>query len=192
MNWKKKTNNNMYRLAMTVAFVVIFTFLGNAQADRSDRPEQFPTPPKSDNSLFFLQRNRNENTIVYDAKINEDGEFDRSEPIDVYWLRYTSTGYRRELKWIERTFAYGYSSKKVKNRNEFLIELTAYDKREIHLKKTKDGKPIATITCNGKECRLDYIYVFADESGSWPKGIHVDIHATDLVTGKKVKERIKI
>ncbi len=179
----------MYRLVLLFMLFTFFYFWGNAQPDRSSRPEYFPTPPKTEKSLFFLQRNRNENTIVYDANLNTNGDFDRSEPIDVYWLRYTSTGYRRELKWIERTFAYGYSSKKENNEDEFLVELTAYDERKIHLKKTVEGKPIATITCNGKECRLDYLYVYADESGSWPKVIHVDIHATDLRSGKKEVER---
>ena len=179
----------MPRLMLTFLLAAFFSFLVNAQDERSDRPAHFPTPPKSENSLFFLQRNRNENTVVYDANLNGNGDFDRSEPIDVYWLRYTSTGYRRELKWLERTFAYGYSSKKESNKNEFLVELTAYDERKIYLKKTVDGKPMATITCNGKECRLDCLYVFADESGSWPKVIHVDIHATDLQSGKKEIER---
>ncbi len=186
----KREKNNLCRLVLTFVFVALFAVWGNAQ-ERRERPAEFPVPPKTEKSLFFLQRNRNENTIVYDAKLNANGDFDRSDPIDVYWLRYTSTGYRRELKWIERAFAYGYSSKRGKRENEFFIELTAYDEREIHLKKTKDGKPIATINCNGKECRLDYLYVFADESGSWPKVLHVDIHATDLITGKKEKERIK-
>ena len=179
----------MYRCLLLFAFITFFYFQGNAQLDRSERPQYFPIPPKTEKSLFFLQRNKNENTIVYDANLNANGDFDRSEPIDVYWLRYTSTGYRRELKWLERTFAYGYSSKKENNRNGFLVELTAYDERKIRLKKMADGRPIATITCNGKECRLDYLYVFADESGTWPKVIHVDIHATDLQTGKKEMER---
>ena len=181
----------MHRIILVFLFVTLFSFFGNTQSERSDRPDYFPTPPKTEKSLFFLQRNRNENTIVYDANLNENGDFDSSKPIDVYWLRYTSTGYRKELKWIERVFAYGYSSKKEKNKNEFLVELSAYDGRKIHLKKNAEGKPVATIICNGKECRLDYFYVCADESGSWPKVVHVDIYATDLKTGKKEKERFK-
>ena len=180
----------MLRSVLTFSLVVFLSYLGNAQPDRVDRPADFPTPPKNENSLFFIQRNRNENTIVYDANPSGNGEYNQSKPIDVYWLRYTSTGHRKDLSWLERTFAYGYSCKKNKNSNEFWVELTAYDERRIHLKRTNEGKPIATITCNGKECRLDYLYVFADESGSWPKVIHVDIHATDLTSGKKEKERI--
>ena len=190
MNWRKK-KNKIQRFLLIVILVSFCTFLGKTQGERADRPKDFPTPPKTEKSLFFLQRNRNENTIVYDAKLKANGDFDSADPIDVFWLRYTSTGYRRELKWLERTFAYGYSSNKLKGKNEFSIKLTAYDGREIRLKKNAEGKPIATIICNGKECRLDFIYVYADESGSWPKVIHVDIYATDTKTGKLEKERIK-
>ncbi len=161
-----------------------------AQELEHGRPAHFPVPPKTEKSLFFIQRNKNENTIAYDANIKSNGEFDKSKPIDAYWLRYTSTGYRKELSWLERTFAYGYSSKKDNSGKGFWIELTAYDGRKIHLEKSADNKPIATITCNGKHCKLDYLYVFADESGAWPKVKHVDIHATDLVSGKQQVERI--
>ncbi len=177
-----------------IAFIFIFTcFISvdiNAQGLKNGRPDHFPTPPKTEKSLFFIQRNRNENTIVYDAKLSANGEIDNSEPIDAYWLRYTSTGYRKELSWLERTFAYGYSSKKDKNGTGHWVELTAYDDRKINLKKSKNNQPIAIIKCNGKDCRLDYIFVFADESGSWPKVLHVDIHATNLESGKAQVERI--
>jgi hypothetical protein len=187
MNWNERIVN-LPRVGLTFFLVFFLSFLLNAQPDRENRPEYFPTPPKSDKSLFFIQRNLNQNTIVYDANLMEDGQFKRSKPIDAYWLRYSGAGNRKELGWLERTFAYGYSSKK--EGDGFSIKLTAYNDRRIHLEKRADGKPIATITCNGKTCQLDYIYVFADESSSWPKVFHVDIHATDLVTGKPVKERI--
>jgi hypothetical protein len=153
------------------------------------RPGYYVTPPNTERSLFFIQRNMNQNTIVYDARLNADGSFDR-KPIDVYWLRYATTGERRDLKWLERTFAYGYSAKKDRNGNGYWIELTAYDKRKIHLEKTSGGKPVATMTIDGKYCQLEYIWVFADNSGTWPKVKHVDLHGKNMITGEPVFERI--
>ncbi|MEO1261484.1 MAG: DUF4833 domain-containing protein [Bacteroidota bacterium] len=191
-NFKKNSLGGNYKLppkfCYTLFLLFFFSFLLNAQPDRADRPVDFPTPPLTDNSLFFIQRNLNKNTIVYDAKLDEEGNYHSSKPIDAYWRRYASTGERKELKWVDKTFAYGYSSKK--RNGKILVELVAYDERYISLEKTPEGKPVATIMCNGKKCKLDYIYVFADESGMWPSVIHVDIHATDLLTGKKEKERI--
>lgn len=155
------------------------------------RPADFPTPPKSSNSLFFIQRNKNKHTIVYDANF-KDGKFDNSNPIDNYWLRYY-TGkepLRKELSWAQNNFAYGYNSKKDGTGKGYYITLTAYDKRKIHLHTDAKGTPIATMTINGKQCRLSYIWVFADDSGTWPEVFHVDLHGTELATGKKQSERI--
>ena len=181
----------MMKLRFSFLFLICcFSTIGIAQELENSRPANFPTPPSTEKSLFFIQRNKNVNTIMYDAKFLTNGDFDKSEPIDAYWLRYTSTGYRKELSWLERTFAYGYNSKRDKGGNGHWVELTAYDGRKIHLKKSDDNKPIATISCNGKDCKLDYIYVYADESSSWPKVIHIDIHATELDTGISQVERI--
>lgn len=154
------------------------------------RPADFPTPPKSSNSLFFIQRNKNKHTIVYDANF-KNGKFDPSKPIDNYWLRYYSTGtIRKELTWAQNNFAYGYNSKKDGTDKGYFITLTAYDKRKIHLKTDADGAPIATMTINGKLCKLNHIWVFADDSGTWPEVFHVDLHGTELASGKKQTERI--
>jgi hypothetical protein len=154
------------------------------------RPADFPTPPATANSLFFIQRNKNRHTIVYDAKLL-NGKLDASEPIDNYWLRYYSTGtVRKELTWAQSSFAYGYGSKKDATGKGYYITLTAYGKRKIHLKTDANGLPIATMTINGKNCRLNYIWVFADDSGTWPKVFHVDLHGTELASGKKQTERI--
>lgn len=153
------------------------------------RPIDFPTPPKTSKSLFFIQRNKNKNTIAYDAKI-VNGKFDASQPIDAYWLRYGSTGERKELTWAQNAFAYGYSSKKDGTGNGFHITLTACDKRKIHLHTDAKGQPIATMTINGKQCRLNYIWVYADDQSSWPTVYHVDLNGTDLASGKVQTERI--
>jgi len=157
-------------------------------------PSDFPIPPKTDNSLFFIQRNKNKNTIVYDANLRSDGKFDASKPIDVYWLRYGSTGNmgdRAELSWLQRTFAFGYKAKKDSNtENSYWVTLTAYDGRKIHLQQI-DGKPVATMTIKGKYCRLTNVWVYAEEAGTWPNVLHVDIHGVDMVTGKTYMERIK-
>lgn len=165
--------------------------LGSAPAALPDgRPADFPTPPKTDKSLFFIQRNKNKHTIVYDAILEKDGKYAPSKPIDVYWIRYASKGERAELSWLQRTFAFGYNAKKDGSKDGHWITLTAYNDRKIHLEKTAKGKPIATLTINGKYCRLNNIWVYALETNSWPKVFHVDLHGVDMVTGKAEVERI--
>ena len=154
------------------------------------RPADFPTPPKTEKSLFFIERNKIKHTIVYDAILEKDGSYVSSKPIDAYWLRYYDTVKRAELTWLQRTFAFGYNAKKDATKEGYWITLTAYNDRKIHLEKNAGNKPIATMNINGKYCRLENIWVFADESGSWPKVLHVDLHGVDMVTGKPEVERI--
>ncbi len=162
---------------------------GSTLATLMPRPADFPTP-KTDNLLFFIQRNKNKNTIVYDFNM-ANGEFVKSKPIDVYWLRYGSgKPVRGELNWLQRTFAFGYNHKKDSTGKGYLITLTAYDGRKIHLEKNSAGKPVATMTINGKYCQLVNIWVYADERSSWPSVFHVDLIGRDMFTGKTEFERI--
>ncbi len=185
-------NHITFCCCVVFAMQAALTFAqGSAPSTLPDgRPAHYVTPPKTKERLFFLQRNLNQNTIVYDARLNPDGSF-ADDPIDVYWLRYQSTGERKELTWLQRTFAYGYSAKKDRKDGTFWITLTAYNGRKIHLQKDREGNPIATVTIDGKHAKLEYIWVFADNSSSWPKVLHVDLHGRDLLTGKPLVERIK-
>jgi Domain of unknown function (DUF4833) len=183
--------STLFAFAMAVsAFSQGATSAKTGPMSLASRPADYPTPPMTHNSLFFIQRNKNKHTIVYDANM-KNGKLDASKPIDNYWLRYYSTGtVRKELTWTQNNFAYGYSSKKDATGKGYNITLTAYDKRKINLKTDTNGEPIATMIINGKTCHLNYIWVFADDSGTWPKVFHIDLHGTELATGKKLTERI--
>lgn len=185
----------MTRLIWSVLLLSIFVATGISQNEpwrnRKDLPDDFPKPPQKEKSLFYLQRNLNENTIVYDLNCMANGQVNPKEPIHVYWLRYNSTqsAVERELKWVERKFAYGYNSKKAPSGDGYLVELVAYDERKIHLKKNGSGKYKPFMEINGKNCELTKIYVYADNSEWWPEVIHVDIYGKDLHSGQPVYER---
>ncbi len=185
----------MTRYLFLIFFPMLLAFSAQAQSSystdmKNGRPADFPTPPKTEKSLFFIQRSKNKNTIVYDAILEKDGRYVSSKPIDAYWLRYNSTSERAELTWLQRTFAFGYNAKKDGSKDGYWITLTAYNDRKIHLEKTAKGKPIATLNINGKYCRLEYIWVYALETSTWPDVKHVDLHGVDMVTGKTEVERI--
>src|SRR6185503_510914 len=69
--------------------------------------KNYPVPPQHKNSLFYLQRNKNSNTIIYEANILPNGKLDSKNPVSVFWLRYTEGGEKKELNWIQRWLAYG-------------------------------------------------------------------------------------
>ena len=180
----------MQRLFIPLVLFLFSSFwlIGQEWVDREDWPTDFPRPEQTEKSLFFIQRNLNKHTIVYDLNLKEDGSLDTSEPIDNYWRQFASTGQRRELSWLESWLAYGYRVKK-KKENALQIKLRAHKERFIELRKEGD-KWRAVIRINGEDSYLTNIYAYADESGILPDVIHVDLYGVDMKTGKVVKERI--
>ena len=180
----------MIRFIFSLAIVLLTatSIFSQAWKDRQNWPADFPRPPKTETSLFFLQRNLNVNTIMYDLNLNADGSINTKEPLEVYWKRYTGkrNGVRDEITWLQDNFAFGYSSDK--NDNEFDVKLVAYKDRRVKLKKI-NGNWVATMRINGKECQLSNIYVYADESGLTPDVKHVDLFGKDLATGNTEYER---
>ena len=162
------------------------TLWGQEWKDRLSLPDYFPVPTQTNKSLFFIQRNKNVRTIVYDLNLREDGTLDRKNPIEFYWLE--GDGERKELSWLESWLAYGYKAKK-KAENLFHIKLRAHDSRYIILKEENE-KWRVIMPINGEESYLTNIYAYADESGIFPDVKHVDIFGVDIKTGRKVKERI--
>ena len=176
-------------LVIAVLLVSTSSVFGQAWKARESWPDDFPRPPKSAERLFYLQRNLNKNTISYDLNIDSNGHLDTGEPLEVYWMRYSGgrDGVKEETSWLQRKFAFGYGSSKGDN-DDFYIKLVAYNKRPIHLQKL-NGTWVAVMKIDGRNCRLNNIYVYADESGMMPDVKHVDLYGIDLETGNAVKER---
>ena len=183
-----KSTLTLFVLLLSTAPTSIFhtTVLAPGWEERTEWPDEYPRPPKSDRSLFFIQRNLNTNTIVYDLD-RVDGQVRKGHPIDAYWLRYGAEGAKKDLSWLQAVLAYGYTSKKIED--SYRIKLKAYNDRYINLR-SQDGKWLALMTINGKEVQLNNIYVYADESGIFPDVKYVDIYGTDVTSGQVIKERI--
>ncbi len=154
--------------------------------ERTEWPDDYPRPPKSPQSLFFIQRNLNTNTIVYDVDL-KDGMIKSNHPIDAYWLRYGENGARQDLSWLQAVLAYGYTSKKIET--SYRIKLKAYNDRYLQLQQVA-GNWKAVMKINNIDCYLQNIYVYADESGIFPDVKYVDIYGLHPVTGALEVERI--
>ena len=52
-------------------------------------PEHYPSPPISKDILFYIQRNQNLNTVVYELNRLHDGRINEEYPMHIYWIRYS-------------------------------------------------------------------------------------------------------
>ena len=152
--------------------------------------EKFPALPESINRLFYVQRNPNSNTIVYELN-NHNGQLDEDEPLHVYWIKYAERGQKEELNYIQRKFAYGVVTKKLPN-DQYDVRFTSYKKFPLLLMKANDGKYHIFATVAQKQMMLDRVFVKIEGGSFWiPNVVYVELKGTDQTTGREIIERFK-
>jgi hypothetical protein len=168
----------------SISMILFLLFAGNI-------PPDYPTPPTTRDRLFYIQRNHNKNTIMYDANFDSNGILDKEKPINVYWIRYEEGGRRMDLRALEKRLAYGVKCKKLEGRsNQYKIKLVAYDEREFLLKQESPFKANLYGFIAKKQARLEYMYIFADNSSFIPDVKYVELYGAELGSGKMVYEKV--
>jgi hypothetical protein len=87
--------------------------------------------------LFVIERSKNANYVVYEARLDDAGNFVPDTPVVAYWRMVATGGGTEALNVIEHR-AYGFSVKKEGSR--FRMALAPIKKRPILL--MKDGKTV--------------------------------------------------
>ena len=154
-------------------------------------PEHYPCPEDSENLLFYIQRNHNLNTVVYEINRLPDGSINRERPMHVFWLRYSENGETQELNYIQNKLAYGYESKMITD-NSFEFELVSYRDLKFFVGPDCDGKIGAHTKINNKMCRICNIYVFAEDFGLFPDVKYIELYGQEIGNGLFVYEKIYI
>lgn len=152
----------------------------------------FPTPPDAPQRLFYVQRNPNTNTIVYDANTIDNGrDFDKKQPILIYWLRYEEKGETAPLSYIQRSLAYGVDVRPGNRPGEFEFNVVSYPKRKLRLLLDANRQPHAEIEINGKAAWLTRVFVKIEgkKVGIIPDVKYVELFGIDPKSGKAVYER---
>lgn len=173
-------------------YILLVVFLIGFLSPAAAQPATYPQPSPTANSLFYLQRTHNSNTIVYDLNYS-DGELDEDEPVHVYWIRYQEKGQKEELSFIQRKFAYGVKTKKLSNAS-FELDFVAYKREKMYLKKGSDARFHVFTTINKKQSILTKIYLHMGKGGSFwaPKIEYAELTGIDPETKLPVQERVKI
>ena len=134
--------------------------------------------------LFQFERSTNKNYICYDVNL-KDGKVDQKEPVHAYWIRAEEGGEKKELSYLQFTFAFGYKVDSKKD-NEVTIHLSPYKNLPIRILK-RGGKWIALVTMEGQEMIVSRF--FAQMKGESLTCLYVDVTGTTS-NGKTVTKRI--
>ncbi|CAN5917478.1 hypothetical protein BH24BAC1_BH24BAC1_07400 [soil metagenome] len=160
------------------------------QASTTHSQTSFPEPKGIPNMLFYLQRDPDPNTVVYQLNLTDEGRLNEAEPIKVFWIRYAEQGQRRELNYIHRKFAFGVNTKKI-SPEKYEFHLVSHDKIRFLLSKGKDGNFHVYTTIANQNAILKRIYVRIESGGSfWVPNIpFVDFFGIQEGGGKEIVGR---
>ncbi len=194
-----QTKFNLMRLFITAFCAAILFTLSPAHAAFYSKSSisiidtgRIPYAPIPGNipRLFYLQRDPNANTVVYELNVR-NGQPDEDAPVHPYWIRYTENGKRQELGYIQRKFAYGISSAST-GAGRYDVRLAAYKKFPLTLMKGSDGKYHIFATILKRQAIINRIFVKIEGGTFWfPNVRYIEIIATDAQTGKEITERFK-
>ena len=140
--------------------------------------------------LFVIERSENRNEVHYDALFNHNGTLLEHNPIRVYWIMREQGDQREPLTWFEERFAYGISVVRDPRAKHVSFNLAALEGRTVDVV-SLGGSYIARVEINGRASRLERVFVKLKQGGLSPAVRHIDIVGTDLLTGKKLRERIE-
>lgn len=175
------------KLLILCAFVALTPYAVEEASEppcRCEKQETFPMPDLQDNTLFYIQRSPNHNTIMYD--LNEvAGELDSDEPVRAYWLRYQEQGQREELSFIQEHYAYGVKAKKLDN-DRYELRFVSYKKMPFYLVRSSGNKQFRIhATVDGKKILVERIFLQIEGGSFWlPNVVCVEVKGSDPVTGE--------
>jgi phosphatidylglycerophosphate synthase len=153
----------------------------------------FPVPAGIANQLFYLQRDPNTNTVIYQLNVNGAGRLDEDEPINVFWIRYTEQGIHKDLNFIQRKFAYGLTAKKV-TADKYVLKFAAYDKVPFYLMKwsADNAYHVFAVVAN-KQIVLSRVYLRIEGGTFWvPNVKYIELKGWNAATRQPVVERLAV
>lgn len=171
-------------MLLTLCFVQSYS---PAQAHK----KPIPAPLSNHHQLFYIQRSKDANIIMYDANVTSDGRFDTEKPVDVYWIRYADKGQREDLSAFQWQMAYGYKQHRTASETDAsTISLNAFKKLPIRVT-YHHGHPVAMTIINGQSACLERVFVQVNpRSGFIPKIDYIEIYGTHPENKTPVYERI--
>ena len=142
------------------------------------------------NSLFKIERSKDNNQILYDVNLDKSGHINRKNPINIYWIRNTEGGKIKPLTWIQQKFAYGLHFINV-NKEYANFKFVSYNKMMFTLKRIKNNQFEVYTKHNNKLLKINRIFIQINGGSFWvPNITAVEIYARNMKTGKNVIETI--
>jgi hypothetical protein len=141
------------------------------------------------NELFRIERSKNANVVVYEAKPGAKTALDVSEPVTASWLLLAKKGQRESLSFFEKLLAYGFEVRVAEDGASAVLKLKALKGRTLRV--VQRGARLAAVgMIDGADAVLERVFVTTDEGGAVPKVKSIELFGVDAVSGAPRSERI--
>jgi hypothetical protein len=155
------------------------------------RPAHYPLLEDYPELLFYIQRNQNKNTVIYEVNLHQGGLLNFAEPIRISWLYFDDALQQesRELNMIQKKLAYGYHFQVI---HPELVEFrfVSYDEMALYLAKMADGRFRVFTRIDGQQVCLQMIYVYAEDLGVFPMVKYADLYGLSRENGTPFYKRL--
>ena len=108
----------------------------------------------------------------------------------VYWLRHAKDGQKEDLKWIEKSFAYGFKTQYDAKTNTANIDMVAKINRKISVREV-EGEYRAETLIDGQSAYLEKIFISSKGKGVSTKITYMELFGKDIKTGEDLYEKFK-
>ena len=140
-------------------------------------------------ALFHIERNKNANIVQYDAQLGTNGLLHAKEPVVAYWVRLAEEGQTKELTWVQRKFAYGFTVTLNEDENTAILDMAADLGRSIMV--VLDGADYrAMVDINGVTSYVDKLFIQASGEGLSTRVDHIELYGTSVQDSSKQYERL--
>ena len=150
-------------------------------------PTGYPVPQVED-MLFYIQRNVNTDTVIYQLNRTACGQIDVNCPIYAFWMSFGENIKTQELNFIQNSLAYGYESKLI-NPDLFEIQFVSYRKKRFFLVRKSENEFAMVTNIKGVKSYLKHIYVYAEEFGVFPDVKFLELFGENVESRQPAYER---
>lgn len=147
--------------------------------------------PSDPHQVFYLQRDMNRNTVVYAAKFNKAGNL-RTTPIEAYWRRYEEQGQTKQLKLVEKHFAYGVKARANPKIEGWTVTFAALSLLKAELRQSGPFQAALWASINNRQYKLIYGFLDLDRGGLITKVERLRLYTFDPVSENYVTHMINV
>lgn len=102
--------------------------------EERSKPSDYPDIEDYPSLLFYIQRNQNHNTVVYELNYTPNQMLNLCNPVLIHWLRYEDGHFveKQQLNYLQKKLAYGYKFEVISG--ELIeFEFVSYDEIRFYL-----------------------------------------------------------